>query len=402
MNPGVTSAQFGAFRILFGVYLFSHFWGLFPHASELFSNAGMIPNPEVLPGWQIPNLFWLGDSPAMVQGVLAGGLIGSILLALGIQRRWVSLGLWLIWMSLFHRNFLISNPSIPYIGLLLLVMSAIPRGERLSLGRIVPQWQMPPAAPRGILFILMAGYTISGIHKLGSPSWVDGTALSHVLQLPLARTHALGDLVRGLPEWLMMAATWGSLALELLALPLTLLPQTRKWIWLGLVMMQVGILTLVDFADLTWAMLLVHVFVFHKDWLMPRPFETQKPIVFFDGVCGLCNQAVDFILAEDGESQFLFAPTQGETAKALGREEVSQGKSMALQDGEQVYTRSDAVLRIAAGLGGFWRVLSWLRILPRPIRDLVYEGVQMNRYRVFGKKETCRLPSPSERTRFLP
>jgi predicted DCC family thiol-disulfide oxidoreductase YuxK len=402
MNPGVTSAQFGAFRILFGLYLFLHFWGLLPHSAELFSHVGMLPDPQALPSWKVPNLFWLGDSPARVQGVLLGGMVASFLLILGIQRRWVGLLLWAIWMSLFNRNFLISNPSIPYVGLLLLMMAALPRGERLSLGIIMPKWQMPPAATRGFFFLLMAGYTVSGIHKLGSPSWVDGTALSHVLQLPLARTHMLADGVRNLPDWLMMSMTWGALALELLALPLTLLPQSRKWIWLALLSMQIGILTLVDFADLTWAMIVAHLFVFHKDWLMPVPFNTPKPIVFFDGVCGLCNRAVDFILAEDGESQFQFAPTQGATAQALGREEVAQGKSMALQDGDTVYTRSDAVLRIAAGLGGFWRVLSWLSVVPRPLRDMIYEGVQMNRYRMFGKKESCRLPSPGERTRFLP
>jgi predicted DCC family thiol-disulfide oxidoreductase YuxK len=166
--------------------------------------------------------------------------------------------------------------------------------------------------------------------------------------------------------------------------------------------MQVGILVLVDFADLTLAMVLAHLFVFHRNWLPPVSYKSENPTVFFDGVCGLCNQAVDFILAEDGESSFRFAPTQGETAKSLDREEVSLGKSMALQDGDSIYTRSDAVLRIAAGLGGVWRILSWLSIIPRPVRDLVYEGVQMNRYRVFGKKDSCRMPSPAERSRFLP
>ena len=166
--------------------------------------------------------------------------------------------------------------------------------------------------------------------------------------------------------------------------------------------MQLGILLLVDFADLTMAMVLAHLFVFHRNWLPAVSYKSEKPTVFFDGVCGRCNQAVDFILAEDGESCFRFAATQGETAKSLDREEVSQGKSMALQDGDLLYTRSDAVLRIAAGLGGVWRILSWLSVIPRPVRDLVYEGVQMNRYRVFGKKDSCRMPSPAERSRFLP
>ena len=75
---------------------------------------------------------------------------------------------------------------------------------------------------------------------------------------------------------------------------------------------------------------------------------------------------------------------------------------MALQEGGILYTKSDAVLRIGAGLGGLWRVLSWIRFLPRPVRDALYFLVQKSRYQVFGKRETCRLPTPDERSRFLP
>ena len=74
---------------------------------------------------------------------------------------------------------------------------------------------------------------------------------------------------------------------------------------------------------------------------------------------------------------------------------------MALLVGDTVYTRSDAVWRIARGLGGWWRILSWLRWIPRPIRDGLYELLQRNRYAVFGKRSTCRLPAPAERARFL-
>jgi predicted DCC family thiol-disulfide oxidoreductase YuxK len=402
MNTQMTPHQFGLFRFLLGAYCAIHLLGLLPHGVELFSNQGMLPDPSLLPTWEVPNIFWLSDSPAMVLGVLWVGIGASIAMALGLQRRWMGLLLWVVWMSLFNRNFLISNPSLPFVGLLLLLMAAIPRGESFSLAKLRREWEVPPAAIRGFFFLLMAGYTVSGLHKMGSISWMNGSAISHILALPLARDNALHEWILSAPDGILMAMTWGSLAMEILALPLLLISSARKWIWLGLLSMQVGILTLVDFADLTGGMLLAHLFVFDRNWMPAKAFATQTPIVFFDGVCGLCNRAVDFILVEDPDSRFRFAPVQGEKAASIDDPAVRSGASMALQDGDTLYTKSDAVLRIAAGLGGIWRVFSWLSVLPRPLRDGVYFGVQKCRYTVFGKRETCRLPSQEERSRFYP
>ena len=129
--------------------------------------------------------------------------------------------------------------------------------------------------------------------------------------------------------------------------------------------------------------------------------QNAHPVVFFDGVCNLCNHTVDFIKIEDQSARFKFAPVQGKAAKDIEAEEVKSGESMALLDGETLYTKSDAVLQVAAGLGGIWRILSWSRFLPRGLRNAVYFQVQRNRYSLFGKKDTCRLPTPAERARFL-
>lgn len=175
-------------------------------------------------------------------------------------------------------------------------------------------------------------------------------------------------------------------------------------------------------------------------------FTSHHPVIFFDGVCGLCNGFVDFALARDRRGVFRFATLQGETAKTripgIGRpaalsEEVAvavakgvaegvavvasaktaaegptQGIAMAennaadfrsviLWDSEGVHRKSDAVLRVLEGLGGAWRLARLLRLVPRGLRDSVYDFTARNRYRWFGKRETCRLPSPAERERFL-
>lgn len=130
----------------------------------------------------------------------------------------------------------------------------------------------------------------------------------------------------------------------------------------------------------------------------------SDPIVFFDGVCGLCNASVDFFMRRDGSGALRFAPLQGETAAARLEDQDRQSlNSMVFVTGDQSYRRSSAVVRILRQMGGVWSaagILLWL--IPKPIRDLGYWVVASLRYRLFGRKETCRMPTPEERGRLLP
>jgi predicted DCC family thiol-disulfide oxidoreductase YuxK len=129
----------------------------------------------------------------------------------------------------------------------------------------------------------------------------------------------------------------------------------------------------------------------------------RLPIVYFDGVCGLCNGSVDFLLRRDRAQVLCFTPLQGDIARErLGPQAQGDPDSFVLEDADGIWRRSDAALRIARHLGGAWRCLGVLRVIPRPVRDALYDFVARNRYRWFGRKETCRLPAPDERSRFLP
>ena len=130
----------------------------------------------------------------------------------------------------------------------------------------------------------------------------------------------------------------------------------------------------------------------------------NAPVIFFDGVCGLCNTWVDFALARDTRRRFRFGPLQGETARDwLHLPPDAALDSIMLVDESGTHCKSTAVARILIGLGGVWLVSGWLlRIVPRPLRDWGYDFVARRRYRWFGKKESCRLPSPAERARFVP
>ncbi|REJ74720.1 MAG: DUF393 domain-containing protein [Planctomycetota bacterium] len=136
----------------------------------------------------------------------------------------------------------------------------------------------------------------------------------------------------------------------------------------------------------------------------PQTVAATQPVMFFDGVCGLCNRSVDFVLARDTRGVFLYSPLQGETAERLLTENDRQELgTLVLAEGEQRYRRSSAVVRILLKLGGVWKLLgALLWCVPKPLRDLGYRCVAANRYRLFGKKEFCRMPTPEEQARFLP
>jgi predicted DCC family thiol-disulfide oxidoreductase YuxK len=125
-------------------------------------------------------------------------------------------------------------------------------------------------------------------------------------------------------------------------------------------------------------------------------------LLFFDGECGLCDRAVHWTLNRDKRGVFQFAPLQGETAqRMLGTVAGQEFDTLVLVDGAGRHERSTAALRICLHLGWPWRALLVLWLVPRPVRDSVYDWVARNRKRWFGGKEACRLPTPSERARFL-
>lgn len=133
-------------------------------------------------------------------------------------------------------------------------------------------------------------------------------------------------------------------------------------------------------------------------------------VVFFDGVCGLCNRFVDFILSRDRRGAIRFAPLQGETAMRVlsAKCSVPSVKTPAfdtvvwLDDSNREFVRSAAVVRVLWALGGLWWFIGWLLwLIPRPLRDVGYRLIAANRYRLFEKKDACRLPTPAERERFL-
>lgn len=130
----------------------------------------------------------------------------------------------------------------------------------------------------------------------------------------------------------------------------------------------------------------------------------EQPVIVFDGVCNLCNASVDFIIKRDPRGVFQFAPNQSEAGEEIIEQaglDVFEADTLVLWENGSTYVRSTAVLRTARRLGFPWKLAFAFIVIPRPIRDFVYRLLAKNRYRIFGMRDTCRVPTPEERTRFL-
>ena len=129
-----------------------------------------------------------------------------------------------------------------------------------------------------------------------------------------------------------------------------------------------------------------------------------SPVILFDGVCNLCNGAVQFIISRDRKRKYRYASLQSETGRSLMLKaglSVDKIDTVVLIEGEKAYTHSDVALRVCRHMGGLWPLFQVFYIIPKPIRDAVYDWVARNRYRWFGKREACMVPTPELRSLFL-
>jgi predicted DCC family thiol-disulfide oxidoreductase YuxK len=129
----------------------------------------------------------------------------------------------------------------------------------------------------------------------------------------------------------------------------------------------------------------------------------MHPVILFDGVCNFCDASVQFILKRDHHEVFYFASQQSEVGQTLLEKYNVPGEieSIVLIENDKAYFKSAAALRISRHLRGAWKLLSILMIIPSPIRNFVYDLIARNRYKWFGKKDSCMLPPENVRKRFL-
>lgn len=131
--------------------------------------------------------------------------------------------------------------------------------------------------------------------------------------------------------------------------------------------------------------------------------------ILFDGVCNFCNASINFIIDRDSKGIFKFAALQSEVGQALLKEfglKTSDSESRTFDsivaiEGGKVYQKSDAALEITHRMDGIWKIFYVFKIIPTFLRNPIYDLVARNRYRIFGRTDACRIPTPELKARFL-
>lgn len=409
-----TGGQYSIVRALFGIFLTIYFVYLLPWAAELFSNTAALPNASASPfAYVFPSILSLFDAPWFVTLLVGIAALASIAFTIGARSKAMAILILYIGACLFVRNPLINLLTLTFVGWMLLFHATIPGtpfGSWSARGRTNPNdgWQLPRSFFTATWLVMAAGYSYSGYTKLISPSWQGGSAITSVLQSPLARTGPIRDLMLALPDLILQALTYSTLALELLTLPLALIARLRPWLWLSLVSLHIGILTTVAFADLNIGMLLIHLFTFNPAWI-PGKKAADIEHIFYDGACGLCQRWVRLVLAEDPGPDYIFrfAPLESDafesilTSLNIQRDTLPDSIIVTTADG-QLLTHSAAVFHILNRLGGLWRLAALTgSIIPRPIRDFTYDAIALVRHKFFPRPtDACPLIPPEMRERF--
>ncbi|MEZ6002689.1 MAG: DCC1-like thiol-disulfide oxidoreductase family protein [Planctomycetota bacterium] len=409
----MTGGQYSLYRAFLGLYLAVQF-GLLLVSSLLWRNPVAVATP--MPKGPLRHAFpdvlrWI-EQPGVQPAALGSAILASLLLLAGKWDRIAAAALALLWIFVGDRVLSADMPGFPLIGFLLLVHSLqqrAPYGSLDAVGRTDPRgnWRRKECLTTALMVLLVvanAGFAVRAIavfqeldaHGLKAP------LLSRCLPpgAPLSST-----LLQAPVPILKGAAAAATLAFALASLLLWIRP-TRRMAWgLGFAAQLVAWLVLWESA-LPGAMILLHLAVFDARWLKGR--SAQSPdLVLYDGECGLCHGAVRFLLAEDTTARFQLAPLQGETAElTLARHPLHPlPDSILVRTGQgQWLSESTAAIYLLAGLGGYWRGLSWLlRAVPRLLRDGAYHTIARFRKRLIRKPEgLCPLMPADLAIRFRP
>lgn len=263
-----SATQFAAFRMALGLFLLSHFLWLLPYAGELYGPAGMYASTLKTP---FPNLVsWLQSSgqTQIFMGVLA--VLAALLMA-GIGRRWSALLLWYGWACLTNWTPLLYVPSEGLVGWLLLLCAVIPNGEAWSRWpRASKDWKMPNGAIQVVWIVLGVGYLASGVDKLTSPSWRDGSAIRTVLTSPIAHWDFIADCARQLPNSVVHALSWSVLVFEISFFWLSWSRWTRPLAWIAATAMHLAIRATLNLHTVTDPFLVSQVLILDVKSLLPR------------------------------------------------------------------------------------------------------------------------------------
>lgn len=326
-----------------------------------------------------------GSSPLGLRALFGAGALLALAFAVGWRERWCALGLAAFVPSVPTADWALHGGSVAVVLVVLALFPPAPYGSWDARGRIDPAggWARPAGTNEVLLGLLAAILCFSALVQLVLPE-----AEAVDIDIDLRGPDALVPLLENLGDLLGLAFV-----------PLLWVRRARPWIWAASFALH-----LYWFVPHLNGLTFLFLFAFDPAWIAPRKRRgTGEETIFYDGDCGLCHRSVRFVLAEDSAARFVFAPLQSEAFAAHAGRTRLLGDTMVLVHGDgSLAARSDAWIEILAALGGGWRLLAESsRVLPRKLRDAVYDWIASVRKRVFAKPQgLCPLLPPHLGRRF--
>lgn len=262
---------FTIFRFLFGVYLGYYFLASLPYVVEIYSNQGMLPryiiNFDAISFF--PNILYLIDTPLFIKLFTVFGALLSLLFAFGFYPRIASFLLWYVQTCFLGRNVLTQDPSLEYIGLLLILFSLVPQSSSVfhylkkSTISFTKKISIPFLLLYMPLFIFSISFFMSGVNKMQAQSWLNGNALTYILQLPLAEQTGFNAFLISHPH-VAVPLSFLALASQLIVLPLFLIGDYRSSLYISVLEFLFAFLVL-KINQVTLGMLLFFLFFIVRD-----------------------------------------------------------------------------------------------------------------------------------------
>ena len=422
------------FRIIFGGYFLCFFaincWFLKLH----YGFGGVLYDPLVHPVSQhTPNLIiFFGPSFFWLFFFLT--IIAGMFFTLGLFTRLSAFLAWILTISWFNYLGLGINSGDYIFRILtfLLLVAALAEHiqkvwsldaflsrlrKKKSGGLLLGQPTIRAWTTRLFQFQFILIYVVAGVSKLFGNHWLDGTAMYYVFNAT-AWTRFNFTWLAAHPL-LVLAATYGTLLFEIIIFPVFIWPRKTKTAMIVLgALFHLGIGLMLRIFTFTYVVPLFYLCFledYHIGWLRrkanvfvrslsPHKKEAVPSVIFFDGVCNLCNESIQFVIKNDTGHYFHFAPLQSRAGEDILRrlgKSREHFEAIILTKGNKVYEKSSAALLIAAGLDFPWPLFSIFLIVPRPIRNGVYDFIARHRYSWFGKQNTCMVPTPELESLFL-
>ncbi len=381
---GWTGGQYSVLRALLGACLFVHF--------------------VRLSVW-----FWGLDTFGLPLAVTIGAAAASLFFAVGLAARWAAFCLCIALAGLYGLDPFLPGQGLTYLGWMLLahvLMRKTPYGSVAVRGRPDPGggWRMPVTVLLVSWLLLGLSYMYSALFLVFGADLEAREYLGPFLLDPFAREFFPDDFLASLPAFLVEILFVAALFIGHMFLVLgVLFRRVRPWFWSVVVLVQICIVFLLDFAIAPVAMLLFHLFAIDPGWFRSRKLP-ERATLFYDGTCALCHRLARFVLAEDVVEGITFSPLQSDYFRSALTSEERTGlpDSIVLKSDDGLLLEGDAAIRILKMLGGLWLALGLLlSVFPRQWRNAAYHFVGDRRYRIFGRTETaCPVVPERLRTRF--